>query len=346
MSPDRTTITRAEAIRRRKEDEQNRQERGAQKNVSKIRSTSAPKADARPAGSMGRPARSNGSAVATSRLRNRYDLAMSVPHGRARSFAPQKSQGWFSINIPRPKPGLRLFSFFLVLFCAMDLYVMFSMDPFIVRSAHINGNNRISVQEIESASGAMDQPAAFINPLQLEHNIKVAFPDIDSVQVSVNIPAGLSISVSERTPVAAWQQDDKTVWVDAKGYAFPARGEAPNLVTINALGAPPTPVQAAEDPNSPPAIGAQAFLASDLTDEIKTLSSYVPQGTILVFDPRYGLGWSDPAGWTVYFGHSNGDTELKIRVYQAMIDYLSKNNLQPVLISVEYPNAPFFRLEQ
>jgi hypothetical protein len=113
---------------------------------------------------------------------------------------------------------------------------------------------------------------------------------------------------------------------------------------INAIGAPPAP--APLDPGAAPQIGAQAFLSSDLMQAVATLSANVPQGAALVFDPKYGLGWSDPQGWTVYFGHTNGDTKLKLSVYQAMLEYLGKNNLKPVLISVEYPNAPFYRLEQ
>jgi hypothetical protein len=75
------------------------------------------------------------------------------------------------------------------------------------------------------------------------------------------------------------------------------------------------------------------------------LSPLVPQDATLVFDPAYGLGWSDPRGWRVYFGHSDGDADLKYQVYQAMLDYLTKNNIQPTLISVEYPTAPFYRVE-
>jgi hypothetical protein len=359
MSPDRTTITRAEAIRRRKEEEQNRKERDPQSGFSKTRSASTPKSEPKPASSMGRQARGGSPAVSNSRIRHRYDIAMSVPYGRARTVSTQKTPR-FSISMPRIQihPGPRLLSFFIMAFCALDLFIMFSMDPFVVRSAQIVGNKRISVQEIISASGALNQPSAFINPLQIEYNVRVAFPDVDTVQVDVNLPAGMVVTVSERKPMAAWDQNGKIMWIDARGYSFPARGEAPGLITITAAGDPPTPIApapvstdtTATNPvaiSSPlPTIGATPFLTSDLTDEIKTLSSYVPQGTALVFDPKYGLGWSDPAGWKVYFGHSNGDTALKLSVYQAMITYLSSNNLQPVLISVEYPNAPFYRLEQ
>ncbi len=365
MSPDRTTTTRAEALRRRKVDDQKKSERGAHRGGSKPRSVSTQTSGSRaeePREAVSKPSvktrrsvlgstRGQGTSGSGtgSRLRNRYDIAMSTPIGRGRSTVQPKGAGRkLSINLPKLHPGPRLFSFFLVIFCALDMYVMFSMDPFVVRKEQVAGNERVSIEEIVSASGAIDQPAAFINPLQLEHNIRVAFPDIENVQVDVGLPGSVFVTVSERKPVAAWVNGEKITWVDAQGYGFQPRGEVAGLVTIKAKSDPAVPgaVEGQAVATPAPVIGARLFMDSELTNAIKTLSAYVPQGTVLVFDPEYGLGWSDPKGWDVYFGYSNGDADLKIRVYQSMIEYFSSNNLQPVLINVEFPNAPFYRLEQ
>ena len=160
--------------------------------------------------------------------------------------------------------------------------------------------------------------------------------------MEVNLPAEVVVTVSERQPVVAWLQDGQTVWVDAQGYAFPPRGLVEGLVTVTSAGAPPIPASV----NVAQTIGARPFLTPDLSATIVTLSPHVPQGAALIFDPGYGLGWSDPRGWKVYFGHSNGDAGLKFQVYQSMLDYLAQHNIQPTLISVEYPNAPFYRVEQ
>jgi len=114
-----------------------------------------------------------------------------------------------------------------------------------------------------------------------------------------------------------------------------------NLITVTAAGGPPLP--AGFDPAQ--VIGARPFLSTDLANAITTLAPFLPQGASLVFDPQYGLGWSDPSGWKVYFGQSNGDTHLKLQVYQAIITSLGEQNIQPSLISVEYPSAPFYRIE-
>ncbi len=114
------------------------------------------------------------------------------------------------------------------------------------------------------------------------------------------------------------------------------------LVTVSANGAPPAPLTV--DPTQ--VIGARPFLGHDLAAAIAILSPNLPEGAALIYDPKYGLGWTDPRGWQVYFGHSDGDMNIKFQVYQSMVDYLTQRNVQPTLISVEYPDAPFYRVEQ
>jgi cell division protein FtsQ len=370
MSPDRTTITRAEAIRRRKEEEEKRREKSAPKIISRLKPTlkPEPKPAAKPKPSTPKPTakprlisahkpaakpkaervttrnpstslRAGLSAVSASRLRHRYDIAMTSPYGRAGSYERPKAP---AISMPKISIGPRLLSFLLTVLCAAGLYTMFSMDPFIVRNASILGNNRVGVEQIANVLGVANQPAALLNPAEIEYNILAAFPDIASASVEVDLPARVVVTVSERQPVVVWQQDGQTTWVDAQGYAFAPRGDVQGLVTVTSTGAPPIPANL----NLSQTIGARAFLTSDLSAAIVTLSPLVPEGATLVFDPAYGLGWSDPRGWRVYFGHSDGDAAIKYQVYQSMVDYLTKHNIQPTLISVEYPDAPFYRIEQ
>ncbi len=344
MSPDRTTITRAEAIRRRKEDEQQQREQNVSGNISGRKTTSAPKA----AATTPRAKRVTPQSVkpaAPSGLRRRFDITMSTPHSRSSAYSPpQRARKTLTLpDLPRIhlEFGPRWFSFIIIIFCLADLYVMLNIDPFIVRRATIQGIERLNVQEVENALGAQNQPAAVLNPAQIEYNLLSTFPEIASAQVYIDLPARLVVKINERKPVAAWTQDGQTVWVDKDGFAFAPRGDAPNLVTILANGAAPAPVEN-ETANK---IGAHPFLATDLANEISTLSTSLPEGASLVFDPKYGLGWSDPGGWKVYFGQSSGDAPLKLQVYQAILKYLGEQDLKPTLISVEYPNAPFYRTE-
>jgi hypothetical protein len=72
----------------------------------------------------------------------------------------------------------------------------------------------------------------------------------------------------------------------------------------------------------------------------------MPADTLLVYDSEHGLGWNDPNGWEVFFGAEDQDMEMKLMVYQALVDRLQSEGIQPALISVEYVHAPYYRMER
>jgi len=99
-------------------------------------------------------------------------------------------------------------------------------------------------------------------------------------------------------------------------------------------------VEKAETPiPQTPSVDPQ-FVASVLK-----LRSYIPAGTALLYDPENGLGWTDAQGWQVYLGTDVSQIDVKLAEYQKIVTALLERNLQPVLISVEYIHAPYYRLE-
>jgi len=350
MSPDRITITRAEAIRKRREEEQKRKEILVKKTVATPKTAPVkPKATQflRPTGQSARTGKSaSGKAttpIPTGRHNTRYDIAMSAPYphgafGRGQT-APMGKVGLPAL--PRITFGPRWISFLLTLLCGIALYFILTDGFFIVSSANVAGNRRVSADEISRALGVMGLPAVLLNPAQIEYNVLATFPDIATAQVEINLPADIVVTVTERQPIAAWEQDGQTTWVDGQGYAFPPRGLVDGLVTISAVGAPPglANVDLAQT------VGARPFLTPEMAQALLTISPRVPEGSTLVYDPRYGLGWADPRGWQAYFGHTDGDVNAKVQVYQSMVDYLMERGITPRLISVEYPDAPFYRTE-
>jgi hypothetical protein len=63
----------------------------------------------------------------------------------------------------------------------------------------------------------------------------------------------------------------------------------------------------------------------------------------MVFDRSFGLGWKDSRGWDSFFGATAQDMPLKVRVYQSLVDSLTRRGIIPSFISVMYPDAPFYR---
>ncbi|HTP01637.1 MAG TPA: hypothetical protein VMJ64_09700, partial [Anaerolineales bacterium] len=129
--------------------------------------------------------------------------------------------------------------------------------------------------------------------------------------------------------------------IDADGIAFRPHGTPGNLIAVDALAAPPASTATQADPLSP-----VPYISPDVVKAVKTLAPDVPGGTTLMYDPQYGLGWVDSRGWKVFFGSDSGNMPLKLQVYKALVDSLAQKGIQPTFISVQYPNAPYYRTSQ
>ena len=81
-------------------------------------------------------------------------------------------------------------------------------------------------------------------------------------------------------------------------------------------------------------------------DAAHALSQKLPPETVITYRHDNGLGWTDPGGWQVYIGKDLNKLEEKFGMYQSIASYLASQGLQPVLVSVEHLNAPYYRLEQ
>ncbi len=327
MSPIRDNHSRADEIRRRREEEQKRRDLTTQR---KRPAEKKPASKAEPV-KIGTP---------RNRFSNRYDIAMSSP-GYSRSNKQQKPTWQIQApSLPSFGYGPRWISFLVLISCAASLYMLATAETFIVRSLQVQGNNRIGTSEIVSLlGGAVGEPAALLNPLQMEYNVLTAYPDVEGISVSIELPAQVTITIAERQPIIAWQQNNQIVWVDEKGFSFPPRGFVDGLVNVAANGAP-TSLPTTDLTQT---MGARPFLTAELAQAINTLAPYVPQGTSLIYDPEYGLGWNDPRGWQAFFGQTNGQITTKLQIYQSMVDTLTQKGIRPSLISVEFPNAPFYR---
>jgi hypothetical protein len=87
-------------------------------------------------------------------------------------------------------------------------------------------------------------------------------------------------------------------------------------------------------------------LSPEQVSAILALGAKMPADTLLVYDSEHGLGWNDPQGWEVFFGAEDQDMEMKLTVYQALVQQLQNEGIQPALISVEYVHAPYYRMER
>lgn len=261
--------------------------------------------------------------------RRRFQVALPIPSDDIRTF-----------SIPRPSFGMRSVSFLLVAVLAVAIYLAYNLPLFRVTQAQITGNHMLSTQEVNAVMGVVNQPIFTLKPADLETRLKLNFPELVSADVSVSLPNLVSVTLVERHPVVRWQQGGGFTWISEDGVAFRPRGDMPELISVVADGAPVVNLNSTDPLNPTP------YISTEMVQSLKGLAAHVPPGMVIIYDPVFGFGWSDPRGWVVYFGTTSNDVELKIRVYEAMVNSLAQRGIRPAMINVTYPTAPYYRMNQ
>jgi hypothetical protein len=263
--------------------------------------------------------------------RRRFQIA--IPH-----FPRAEAR---SISIPRPRFGWRLLSFVLVAFFGTALYLAFNRPELRVTEAQLTGNQIITQAELNSVLNISGQPIFALTPSDLEMRLRLNYPELASVQVTVSLPNLVTVNVTERQPVIRWEQGGGYTWITEDGIAFRPRGELAGLIPVVALSAPPIEGNESSDPLTP-----APFISAEMVRALQGLVGHVPPGTPILYEGGVGFGWNDPRGWRVYFGTSANDVELKMRVYESMVVSLTQRGIRPSLINVMHPTAPYYRLSE
>jgi cell division septal protein FtsQ len=261
--------------------------------------------------------------------RRRFQIALPLPTRETRS-----------ISIPRPRLGGRVPSFILVALFGAALYCAFNLPQLRVTQAQITGAQLLSPAEINSVLNVAGRPIFLLTPEALETRLRLHYPELVSVHVTVALPNLVSVHITERQPVIRWEQGGGYTWISEDGVAFRPRSEVSGIVSVVALSGPNVEISGGD------ALTPAPFISVEMVQALKGLASHVPPNTPVLYDPSFGFGWNDPRGWQVHFGTSARDVELKVRVYESMVNSLTQRAIQPVLIDVTYPTAPYYRINQ
>ncbi len=256
--------------------------------------------------------------------------------------------------LPVVRPGWRILSFFLVIALGAALYLAMTRPELEVGTPRVEGLKRLSPSDLDAVLELQGLPIFMVDPAKATKVLVSSFPELKDVSVSIILPATVKISAVERQPVLAWDYNKQTLWMDAGGSIFPARGEPDgDVITVQADSLPPLlPVLL---PNTgtttatqaPPELSLnQRQVDPKLLQGIQTLSKQMPAGTALVYSASEGIGWDDPNGWRAYIGKTLDNLDLKMLLYNEIVKQLNKDGTRPILVSVADVNAPYYRLEQ
>jgi cell division protein FtsQ len=269
--------------------------------------------------------------------------------------------------LPQVRLGWRLASFLLLALLVFALYTLWNSPIYRVETAQVAGLQRLSSTAVNAVAGVSGQPVFAVDTDSVQQSLLQAFPEFSAVSVYVELPNTVVVTVTERVPVLIWRQDGRSSLVDAQGMLFPARNETVEMPypVVEASGSPPSlsplPVSSPDlqdlAANLPVGLAtwntageAVPFLSEEMVSAILLMAEKAPEKAVLVYDAGRGLGWRDQRGWDVFFGNVLGSAsssmDVKLRVYKAILDRLKAEDVKPALISVEYVDAPYYRLER
>ncbi len=239
--------------------------------------------------------------------------------------------------LPNVHIGWRVVSGFIAGVALIALYFMWSSSAFMVSSIDLRGAQRLDAEAVDSVLKVIGSSIFNVESDQLFGILREQFPELETVSVSVGLPAKVVVRVEERAPVLVWEQAGLTVWVDAAGVSFIPQGSSEGLINVTALEAPP----AIEGDN----YTQHQLIRPEMVKAIQALNQIAPQGSPLIYDPRLGFGWTDPGGWDAFFGQDGQNMTQRLAVYLAILNELSARNLSPTLISVAQLHAPYYRMD-
>lgn len=262
---------------------------------------------------------------------------------------PKRSQSRTPVVRRRTRVGVRVpaasgfnwrwVSLSIAVLMLVALIVLLIGRMFHVTRIEVGGTQDIAAEEIYTLSGIADQHILWVDPAEVEQRV-VASPNIAAAEVYVEWPTRVVVLVREREPAIVWEQGGKQYWVDGRGHLMVLRRDIPELVKVVNEG----DVIPFECPGPACTEAGEVTINPDVvlgTQQLKTLRNNIE---MLYYDPVHGLSYQDGRGWRGYFG-VGADMELKLAVYETLIEELEARGITPTYIDVSNPDAPFYRVE-
>ncbi|BBB48102.1 cell division protein FtsQ/DivIB [Pelolinea submarina] len=262
----------------------------------------------------------------------------------------------------RFKPGWRLLSFAMVAALAYFVLTAFRSPEYRVSTVEISGLQRLSPEEVLGSLNIVGDHIFAIQPKEIVDSIAASYPELRDIQVTVSLPAKVTITAVERQPMFTWQMKDRLMWVDTEGYLIPARGEAAEMLTIDADALPLYQVdedlrelgstKIIQDKSiKKPGQSDLMFFAqtkhidSNLLVAVLQLNAWMPNESTLLYQKQRGLGWADARGWDVFVGQKLESINDKMVMYETIVRNLEEQGINPSMVSVEFLNAPYYRVD-
>lgn len=223
---------------------------------------------------------------------------------------------------------------FSVIFGSMAAGYAF-LPQFRFDDIQITGMEKINKAEIVYFTGAKGEPVFTVDPSRIRTTLLQHYQDIYDADVTIDFPAKMSITLTERVPVVEWDFGGSRFWIDQDGKVLSESRSQESTIHVYADSYPGAPNQADRE--------LPLYFSRDTLKTIMTMGSFVPEDQPLIYTYKNGFGWDTDEGWRVFFGKTDSDIEEKIRMQESLTRYFHENDIKPIFVSLEFKDAPYYR---
>ena len=209
------------------------------------------------------------------------------------------------------------------------------LPQFRFSNINIVGMNNVNKNEIIYFSGAKGVPVFAVNPSAIRSTLLRHYQEIYDAEVTIDFPAVMTIALTERIPVVEWDFGGSRFWIDRDGMVLNESISREETIHVFADSYPGAPSQ--QDRDLP------LYFSKDALKTIVTMGNLVPEGKPLIYTFKNGFGWDTDDEWRVFFGKTDSDMEEKLRMLKSLTNYFHDNEIQPVMVSLEFKDAPYYR---
>jgi cell division septal protein FtsQ len=306
MAKDSKKPTRAEEVRRRRQDSKVRRKKAAFQAASVVRPlVSRPRITGAPG-------------------------SVRVQPNRGRRFEATLANTWSALALPALpsfRGNWRMVSLSILLLLVAMLGRLMTDPRMYVTEINLSGAALVPGEEIFAESGLARQHIFWVSPAAAQKRI-VGVSGIAWAQVAVQWPNVVTVVVKEKVPVIKWVEGDQAWWVNAQGEKFTARGDVAGLLPITV-----------DDAKN---LGEAHIVPFPAIQGALQLRDLRPNIELLHYDAQHGLSYQDGRAWRGYFGVGT-DMAQKLAVYETLVDNLLARGIHPSMVSVEDARAPYYR---
>lgn len=279
---------------------------------------------------------------AASRQKRRFEAAFArIPIPRPRNVQG-RLQGITipAVLFPTPWSLSKSVSLLLLLGVLMSLYLLQSQDDWYVYREDVRFHNliRIKGDDLYQALHLDGLNIFWVEPDAIRNTL-LAIPWVADAQVEVNLPASITVNVTEITPAAVWVTNAGNYWVSTTGSALPIANLEKSALPDVAL---PQIVDSLQEARvvgqNPPTLDPQVLKSAI------TLMASMPElkGSVR-YNKAVGLNFPlpDPSVW-VYWG-DGFDIDAKLQNLAVARDLIRKSDKPAQIIDVRLIDQPYVR---